>query len=256
MDNREARFILEAYRPGGQDAGDPYFTGALEQARRDPELAKWFEVERALDAAIAAKVQLSPVPVTLKADILAGRKVVAVAPFWQRRTLWAAAAALIALLSLAVLWQLRIAAGRPQFAAFHADMSQFLNHIERLDFQNEDMAKIRHWLASHEAHTEIVLPPRLEGQPGVGCRVLEWQGHKVSLVCYYLRPEDGRRIDELHLLVIDRDELRDAPPADAPLFATAGKWETASWSDDRHAYILAGLAKGNYLRGYFAQAGR
>ena len=33
MDNREAKFILGAYRPNGQDAGHPRFSEALEQAR-------------------------------------------------------------------------------------------------------------------------------------------------------------------------------------------------------------------------------
>src|SRR5258706_136048 len=40
MNNQEAKLILQAYRCGGQDASDPLFAEALEQARRDPELAK------------------------------------------------------------------------------------------------------------------------------------------------------------------------------------------------------------------------
>jgi hypothetical protein len=38
MDNREAKFVLSAYGPGGQDAGDARFAEALEQVRRDPML--------------------------------------------------------------------------------------------------------------------------------------------------------------------------------------------------------------------------
>jgi len=37
MNNQEAKFILAAYRPGGQDASDPLFAEALEQVRRDPD---------------------------------------------------------------------------------------------------------------------------------------------------------------------------------------------------------------------------
>lgn len=55
MDNREARFVLNAYRPGGQDAGDPRFAEALEQARRDPVLERWFSESLAFDAAMAER---------------------------------------------------------------------------------------------------------------------------------------------------------------------------------------------------------
>jgi len=43
MDSGEAKFILSAYRPEGQDASDPRFAEALEQVRRDPILQRWFE---------------------------------------------------------------------------------------------------------------------------------------------------------------------------------------------------------------------
>ena len=58
MNNEEAKLILQAYRPGGQDANDPRFREALEQARRDPELARWFANEQALDSRISTKVQV------------------------------------------------------------------------------------------------------------------------------------------------------------------------------------------------------
>ena len=52
MNNQEAKLILQAYRPGGRDTFDPLFAEALEQARRDPELQKWFaERKQALDYA-------------------------------------------------------------------------------------------------------------------------------------------------------------------------------------------------------------
>ncbi len=34
------KLILQAYRPGGQDAHDPQFRKVLEQASRDPDLAR------------------------------------------------------------------------------------------------------------------------------------------------------------------------------------------------------------------------
>ena len=62
MDNQEAKFILSAYRPGGQDASDPRFAEALEQARRDPVLERWFSESIAFDAAMTEKLGAIAVP--------------------------------------------------------------------------------------------------------------------------------------------------------------------------------------------------
>ena len=35
MNRDEAKLILQSYRPGGQDAGDPYFAAALALAKQD-----------------------------------------------------------------------------------------------------------------------------------------------------------------------------------------------------------------------------
>ncbi len=59
-----AKLTLQTYRPGGQDAHDPQFRKVLEQASRDPELARWLANERAVDFYIAAKLQaaINPPP--------------------------------------------------------------------------------------------------------------------------------------------------------------------------------------------------
>ena len=84
MNNEEAKLILQAYRPGGQDANDPRFREALEQAQRDPELARWFANEQALDSRISAKVQaaIKP-PAHLKSQLLAQRKIVRPVAWWK-----------------------------------------------------------------------------------------------------------------------------------------------------------------------------
>ena len=57
-----ARFILQACRPGGGEAQDPQFREALEQASRDPELMRWLADECALDSCIAAKLRAAAKP--------------------------------------------------------------------------------------------------------------------------------------------------------------------------------------------------
>ena len=63
MDNEQAKLILQAYRPGGEDAEDPFFSEALDRARLDPELAKWFAEQRAFDEAMRKALQTRIPPV-------------------------------------------------------------------------------------------------------------------------------------------------------------------------------------------------
>ena len=49
MDNNDAKLILQVYRSGGEDASDPFFAEALEQARLDPALRTWFAEQQAKD---------------------------------------------------------------------------------------------------------------------------------------------------------------------------------------------------------------
>ena len=105
MDNREAKFMLSAYRPGGQDATDPRFAEALEQVRRDPILQHWFEESIAFDAAITEKLSATWVPSDLRESILTGAKVTH-APLWKNRwRKWAIAAAVVLSATLgALIW--------------------------------------------------------------------------------------------------------------------------------------------------------
>jgi len=98
MNNQEARLILQAYRPGGEDASDPLFAEALEQARRDPELQKWFAEQNALEARLQTRLERAiPVPRGLKSDLLALRKISRV-PWWFQPMKLAAAAVVVLLL--------------------------------------------------------------------------------------------------------------------------------------------------------------
>ncbi len=70
MNEQEARLILQAYRPGA-DPDDPQVADALQEAARNPELARWFAEEQAFDRAIAAHLGNVPAPFGLKTRILA-----------------------------------------------------------------------------------------------------------------------------------------------------------------------------------------
>ncbi len=54
MNKERAKFILQSFRPDGEDADEPAFAEALALAAKDRELGEWLAGERAQDAAFAA----------------------------------------------------------------------------------------------------------------------------------------------------------------------------------------------------------
>lgn len=238
MQNEQAKWILHVYRPGGQDASEPEFEAALDQARRDPELARWFADEIALDTRISAKLrQATRPPETLKTQLLALAKSVRPhRPTRRERILrWIATPALAAVLVLGLMlgtqWlRPRTAAG---FAGYLRSMTVFVSHeLDRLDFQTRELAEVRQWLASRGWGTDITIPDGLAAQPSLGCRLLEWNGHPVALICFAL---DERR--QAHLLVIRRDAFPDAPPEN-PVQVQWDRTAAVGWSDRDRTYLL------------------
>ena len=75
MNNQEAKFILSAYRPSGEDACDAAFAAALEQVNRDPDLGAWFAEKRALDIATSEANSSILIPPDRRDKIIAGAKV-------------------------------------------------------------------------------------------------------------------------------------------------------------------------------------
>jgi hypothetical protein len=241
MNNEEAKLILQAYRPGGQDANDPRFREALEQARRDPELARWFANEQALDSRISAKFNRSiRPPAHLKSQLLAQRKIVRPLAWWKKPVWQLAVAACLALIvTIATVWLKP--AHSIGFVQYRNEMADFAGHkLDRLDLMSGDMAEVRRWLAQRESHGDLVLPAGLDGRPSLGCRLLDWKGHKVSLICFELK---NRQV--AHLLVVDSDAFKNAPP-ESPVFNQIGEVATVSWSREGKTYVVASKG-GNQL---------
>ncbi len=245
MDNEQAKFILQVYRPGGEDASDPQFAEALEQVRRDPGLVKWFKEQQALDEAIANKLESAPAPADLRDAILAARSVLRPKAWWRRPPMLAWAACLAALLSLGGLWF----KANTGYAAYHKDMVKAVDTLDSLDLKESDVNKIKDWLSSINAPSTFSMPDGIKDFAGLGCRVLDWRGKEVTLICFC---DDSRGLrDKVHLLVIDTRDLPGDPPGPEPQFKENGHIATASWSDEEYTYILAGHKGARYLASRF-----
>ncbi len=230
MDNHEAKFIRQAYRANGADAASPEMQAALEQARRDPELAKWFAAECALDRAIAGKLGECRVAAGLRSAILAGAKLSPRAPWWRQSWLLAAAACLALGLGLAAMFY-------PRAVPAGLGLERFATHytVNGIYLKNEsaDLGELRAWLGKNGVELPEHLPANLTKIPSVGCRTIDYDGVKVALVCFY-KGDHG-----YHLFMAKKSDM---PRADFPeklrVASLAKNWNSAAWSDDTHHYVL------------------
>jgi hypothetical protein len=248
MDNREAKFILNAYRPGGQDANDPRFAEALEQARRDPILQRWLDESVAFDAAMTEELSAIPVPGDLRESILAGVKV-GRAPTWKKRwRKWAIAAAVLLSATLGVLiWHNT----RPapvagwQLQALDAILSSIARNESRFDAISRDPTDLVKWLRANDAPAGKKLPYDLDKLPSIGCKTFFWRGKPVSLICFTL-PE-GRAI---HLVITNVSEPYDRRIKPEAKVIQQGQWATATWREGNMIYMLALEGSRDELRSY------
>jgi hypothetical protein len=248
MDSREAKFILNAYRPGGQDANDPRFAEALEQVRRDPILQHWFDESVAFDAAMTEKLSATPVPSDLRESILTGVKVTR-APHWKDRwRKWAIAAAVVLSATLGVLiWhntQPAPVAGW-QLQALDAILSSIARNESHFDVISRNPADLVKWLRENSAPAGKKLPNDLDKLPSIGCKTFFWRGKPVSLICFTL-PE-GRAI---HLVITNVSTESDRAIKHEAKVIQQGHWATATWREGDMIYMLAIEGSRDQLRTY------
>ena len=234
MNREEAQFILRAYLPNSEDAHFQPFAEALALARQDPILAQWFAAEQAMDAAFAAKLRARPIPADLRSQLLLARATIARRAWWSR-PVWLAAAASVALLLALGVWRLRPASGTGQLEAFLGAMElAALDMSAHVDAFGMDGPELKQWLTEHRGHPDFVLPPKIAQHGVMGCKVVEWQGHRVTLLCLKF---DGGHMD---IFVVNAADLPGTRLGEAPQFAAASTLTTATWQSEGKIYHLAG----------------
>jgi hypothetical protein len=242
MHNEQAKLILQAYRPGGEDADDPFFSEALEQARVDPELEKWFAEQRAFDEAMRKAIQTRIPPVGLRDSILLTKKISTVPrrqpsrPVWRRQGVMALAASIVFLVAAAVL----IGPGAKPYVpmtvvAFTQRVLDLKDRISLGKMSNEP-AELRAWLAERGAPSDFELPRGLREAHGLGCQSYTIGGAKVSLMCFMLGQDQFA-----HLFIVDKDALKDAAPNASPVIRNEGGTPVATWTSGGKGYVLIGI---------------
>ncbi len=240
MNNAKAKFILRSYRSNGEDANDPAFREALEQAEHDPALNAWLREEQEMDDSIRSKLNDTPVPEDLLDDILATQSITVSRSFWRQGRTWMAMAALVMALFGGYFM---ISPHQPQpavsFQTFPEMAAAFASHDFELDMEAANTHQAKEWAQSKLISRDIPVSDRLRqmgDNRGVGCKYFDWEGEDVLLLCFFL--EDGSQV---HYFVMDIQNLPDVPETghELPQWAKYGEWTTASWADSERAYVVA-----------------
>jgi hypothetical protein len=246
VNRSEAQRVLLLYRPGTTEAGDPEMMEALELARRDPELGRWFEQHRAFQKAMSARFRKIQAPAHLRTTILARAQVpapvISQPRYGWRLPLWLAATAILVLACLAGLWF------RPhpadQFANYRARMVSGALREYQMDIKTNDMRLVRQDLASRGAPADYVVPPGIERLRLTGGGRLTWRNNPVAMVCF-----DRGDKQMLFLFVLNRSAISDPPPA-KPHLDKVNELLTASWTQGDKTYVLAGPQEADFLQKY------
>ncbi len=268
MNSQEARLILCACRPDGQDQDDPAMKKAMDHAETDPQLAAWFAREQTLDAALSAKVRGVFVPTDLKAEILAGARVVKPIILRRRISQWATAAAAVAL-AAAVVWNLDAPvknrlpqfagggltgpAGVASFAAFREDAAKAFAEMQKVgftpDLRTSNVSQVNNYFNERIGVSNSVDVGEVVDQLGdarlFGCRIVDWRGHKVSMLCLHSDGEDA------HLFVIHREALSELGDIKTKAIEHTAGYPVTAWQDANNAYVLVGHRPDTDLKKFF-----
>ena len=148
----------------------------------------------------------------------------------------AAAAAVVLLLGLGVFLVLPHAP--TPLASFRETMARYSGQERgHVAFESHDLAAVRQWLQGRGMEVNFDLPAALPGQSTQGCRVVDWNQHQATMLCFVM---DGEHMD---LFVMDRNSLPDVADDGTPLYAKAGGLMTATWSKGGKVYLLTGENK-------------
>lgn len=229
MKNEEARFILQAYRPGGADSSDPFFAEALAQAQRDPQLGAWLAREQAFDAAIAAKLREMNPPADLRDNIMAGGR----AGMWHRGSrrlpIWLGVAAAVAALFLTVV-RLRPAApvDAGQLTLFALGDA---THEELHKGMIAGLASVEDTLGDPKTHLAPGLNVSDDDLRVRGCRSVQVAGRDVFEICF-------KRGDEFHLYIAGTGEFKTRLGPGKPAFQSQGGMSSVTWTAGNRVYVL------------------
>ena len=246
MTIEEAKEILLPYRHGTSDADDPQIAEALSLAKQDPELARWLEAHCARQYVISEKLRRIAPPEGLLQQIISEHRAAQKRSIFERYP--AATALTCALLLLICLfvaanpteWWRHFQGSDRGLVAYQNSMADIALNPYTMAVAANDSDHIRAYLKQNDAPADFALNETLKQTPMTGCAIENWQGAKVSMLCFHSNP-NGKNpgTSDLWLFVANRDLISDLPDAARPQLNRIHSLTVATWVDGDRVYMLA-----------------
>jgi hypothetical protein len=214
MTREEAKQLLELCRPGNQeDRQDPALAVAFALLETDAELKSWFDQQQAVDARISQQINTLEAPADLKASILAGMHLhrahateensEPIIPFpheakqtarprawWQSP--WTGIAALLVVMMVILNVpksespdnQAALAGLPPVIQFLSQEISSLKSNQLQFDKRDSNAGNLQTFLASSQAPSPQSIPNYLDKMPTLGCITFEYEGAKLSMICF------------------------------------------------------------------------
>ena len=116
---------------------------------------------------------------------------------------------------------------------FRDHMAYFATQRFTLDKKSSDLEVSRQWLHERGSPIYKMTPELLVKLKGKGCREIDWNGTKVSLVCFL----NGNK-DLVHLFVVETANLSLEQLEKIGINTRHHNLETRGWNDNKHLYLL------------------
>ncbi len=249
MDSRQAREILALYRPGSADAAEPQMAEALDQVKRDPELAAWFQEHCAVYTAIRGKLKTLPVPPGLKRQIIVSQADHArIIPLPGPAKILLAAAAVV-LLTAIVWFTLNARPSENTFARYRDRMARSVqrSNVPYMKMYSTNQTDVLAYFVANQRPASFALSKTLQQLPAEGGSALTWNNHPVEMLCLNAGADASGHSNDVWVFVMDKNVVPDAPGA-AAQFRQVGNLMTASWSAGDKIYLLAGRGNSEDLK--------
>jgi hypothetical protein len=234
----EAKNILLLYRHGTADADDPQIAEALALAERDREFKGWLEEHCARQFVLREKFRQITAPAGLKEQIISEQAAQKRMIFWRQKSALMAMAALVLLVAVAPLWLLHHEHD-DTLAIYQNRMAGVALRGYAMDLVTNSPEQIRAYLAQNHAPADFALSAALKQVALAGCAVENWQGVKVSMICFRTgKPLPPGQQSDLWLFVVDRASVRGSPGGNSPQFSKVNRLITAAWTQGDKLYLL------------------
>ena len=249
MNHDEAKNILLLYRHGTAGADDPQTAEALALAERDRELKDWLVTHCAREYVVREKFREIVAPAGLKEQIISERAAQDRMRAWRKKTALTAVAALLLLVAFGAFWISR-PAPEDTLAIYQNQMAGVALRGYAMDVTTNDLVAVREYLARNRAPADFILPAPLRQAALAGCAVEDWQGVKVTMVCFRTRQAPPEVASDLWLFIVDQKSVKKSTGGAAPQVAKINRLMTATWVQGDQLYFLGTAGDVQILQQY------